>query len=217
VRSIGWRVLALVLLSAFTVELRWAVDRGAREARAEAVSFEPGAKGPLSPDFPRTASPFPAFRLVDQDGRPCDESGLHGRPTVMSFVFAHCQTVCPVLARSLTRAARELGPGRASLALVTLDPWRDTPASLPGLAQRWSLPEGTRLLSGPPDDVCRLLDTLDVARERDLRTGDVSHVPLVMVLDAEGRIVYRFLNPPVEWIVEAVRRVERGDEVAVDD
>ncbi len=56
-----------------------------------------------------------------------------------------------------------------------------------------------------------------MARERDLRTGDVSHVPLVMVLDDEGRIVYRFLNPSVEWIVEAVRRVERGDEVAARD
>ncbi len=110
VRSTRWRILALLMLSVFTIELRWAVDRGAREARAEGVSFEPVAAGPLPTHFPRTASAVPAFRLVDQEGQPFDATRLRGRPTVMSFVFAHCQTVCPVLASSLTRASRELGP-----------------------------------------------------------------------------------------------------------
>jgi protein SCO1/2 len=133
---------------------------------------------------------------------------LTGRPAVFSFVFAHCTSVCPALARTLRDATDTLGPGRTQLALITLDPWRDTPAALPEVARRWSLPTGTHLLSGPPDDVCRALDELDVARERDLRSGDVSHVPLVLVVDRRGRIAYRFVNPPASWIVEAVRRVE---------
>ena len=93
------------------------------------------------------------------------------------------------------------------MALVTLDPWRDTPAALPELSSRWSLPAGSKVLSGDPGAVCRLLDSLGVARERDLKNGDVSHVPLVMIVDARGRIAYRFNKPPVDWIVEAVRRV----------
>ena len=71
------------------------------------------------------------------------------------------------------------------------------------------VPDGARLLSGAPDDVCRLLDTLGVARTRDLQSGDVNHAPIVMVLDRAGRIAYTFNNPPAEWIVEAVRRCRR--------
>lgn len=207
VRSRTVWAVTLVLAAAFAVEVSWAAARLGRDARAQSASFEPTITEPLPAEFPRSAIPLPAFRLVDQTGAACEAASLTGQPTVLSFVFAHCQTVCPVLVSSVTRAARELGPGTVRIALVTLDPWRDTPAELPALAARWALPDGSRLLSGEPSDVCRLLDTLQVARERDLKNGDVSHVPLVMIVDGQGRIVYRFSNPPADWIVEGVRRI----------
>ncbi len=210
VRSRGAWAVTIALVVTFAVEASWAVARLGREAREQAVSFESTITESLPEDFPRTTIPVPAFALIDQRGEKCDASILAGQPTVLSFVFANCQTVCPVLVRNVTRAARTLGPGSVNIALVTLDPWRDTPAALPELAARWTLPEGSRLLSGEPADVCRLLDTLQVARERDLKNGDVSHVPLVMIVDARGRIVYRFSNPPAEWIIEGVRRVRSG-------
>jgi protein SCO1/2 len=206
-RSPAWRLAALALASAFAVEAGWAVTRVARENRIASVSFAPRDIGPLPERYPRTAVVVPAFRLVDQRGRAFDAAMLKGRPTVLSFVFAHCQTVCPILAHNLVAAARRMEPGAAQMALVTLDPWRDTPAALPALAERFALPADAHLLSGDPADVCRLLDTLQVARERDLRTGDVSHAPLVLIVDAEGRVAYRFNNPTVDWIVEGVRRV----------
>jgi cytochrome oxidase Cu insertion factor (SCO1/SenC/PrrC family) len=210
VRSHAWRLGVLVLVSAFAVEAGWATTRILRDRRVTTVSFEPVDSGPLPDFYPRTAIDVPAFRLVDQSGAVFDAAQLKGRPTVLSFVFAHCQTVCPVLVRSLTSAARELGPEAAGMALVTMDPWRDTPGALPALAERFALPPGAHLVSGEPDDVCRLLDTLQVARERDLRSGDVSHAPLVMIVDAQGRIAYRFNNPTAGWIVEGVRRVRAG-------
>ncbi len=210
VRSPAIWAVAVAVAATFVVEAKWAAARFAREARVQAVSFEPTLTEPMPADYPRTAIAVPAFRLVDQHGKPCEASALTGQPTVLSFVFANCQTVCPVLVSNVTRASRTLGPATVRIALVTLDPWRDTPAALPGLARRWALPEGSRLLSGEPSAVCRLLDTLQVARERDLKNGDVTHVPLVMIVDAHGRIVYRFSNPPAGWIVEGVRRARSG-------
>lgn len=209
-RSNAWRLGVLVLVSCFAIESGWAATRVLRERRVATTSFEPADLGPLPASYPRTALEIPAFRLVDQSGVVFDDARLRGRPTVLSFVFAHCQTVCPVLVRSLSTAARELGPDAAGMALVTMDPWRDTPGALPALAERFALPAGAHLVSGDPGDVCRLLDTLQVARERDLRSGDVSHAPLVMILDADGRIAYRFNNPTAGWIVEGVRRVRAG-------
>jgi protein SCO1/2 len=205
-RSRAWLLGALALASVFAVEAGWATTRVLDERRVAAVSFEPLERGPLPENYPQAHEPVPAFSLVDHVGRAYDERALGGRPTVMSFVFAHCQTVCPVLVGTLTKAAREMGPGAANMALVTLDPWRDTPGALPALAGRWSLPAGARLVSGDPDAVCRLLDTLQVARERDLRSGDVAHAPVVLIVDAGGRVAYRFNNPTVDWIVEGVKR-----------
>jgi protein SCO1/2 len=209
-RSYAWRAVTVALLGVFAIEATWAVTRVRGEARRAAVSFEPTIREPLPRDYPRSADPVPEFRLVDQSGATFDAASLRGQPTVLSFVFAHCQTVCPVLVATLRRAGHELPPGAARMALVTLDPWRDTPAALPDLAERFSLPATAHLLSGDPDAVCRLLDQMQVARERDLRTGDVSHVPIVMIVDAGGRVAYRFNNPPAAWIVEGVRRVRAG-------
>ena len=208
-RSRAWRGLALLLAVCGVVEVGFAAARVERAARIAAVSFAPTPREALPDDYPRAADPVPPFSLVDQRGGVTDESWFHGAPTVVSFVFAHCQTVCPVLLQTLALAASELGPD-TRLCVVTLDPWRDTPGTLAGVTASWPLPPGARLLSGEPDAVAGWLDRMGVARERDLRTGDVSHVPLVLVLDAEGRIAYRFQNPPADWIVEGVRRVRRG-------
>lgn len=205
-RSRGWRTLALGLACLGVVEVGFAAVRVERAARVAAVSFAPALEGPLAADHPRTADPVPAFSLVDQRGATVTEAALLGRPTVMSFVFAHCRTVCPALMRTMAGAARELGP-TTGFVLVTLDPWRDTPAALAAAAPGWPLPPEARFLSGDPDAVCRLLDGLQVARARDLRSGDVSHVPLVLVLDDRGRVAYRFNNPPAGWIVEGARRL----------
>jgi hypothetical protein len=58
--------------------------------------------------------------------------------------------------------------------------------------------------------VGRVLDGFSVARDRSESTGDVAHAPLVVVLDGEGRIAYQFNNPPADWVVESVRRVQSG-------
>jgi len=208
-RSRGWRALAIAFACLGVVEVCFAALRVERAARVGATSFAPTLSGALPADYPRTSEPVPAFSLLDQRGETFTEAMLPGRPTVVSFVFAHCETVCPALIRTLASASRELGSATGML-LVTLDPWRDTPAGLASVTDRWPLPLNARFLSGDPDAVCRLLDGLQVARERNLRNGDVSHVPLVMVLDAGGRVSYRFSNPPPGWIVEAVRRLERG-------
>ena len=65
--------------------------------------------------------------------------------------------------------------------VVTLDPWRDTPARLHHLATHWDVAEDGFLLSGEVDAVNRVLDDWNVARQRDLQTGDVTHPPLVYV------------------------------------
>lgn len=202
-----WRLAALVLTLGFVAVLGWAAIQVSQAVRVAGVSYEPAAMGALPENYPRQNRALPAFSLVDQGGAEFDDTMLRGTPTVFSFVFAHCQTVCPVVGRNTAAAVEQIGTNRARLVLVTLDPWRDTPATLAALAESWGLPEEARLLSGEPEAVERLLDALDVARDRSETDGDIVHPPLVYVIDGDGQVAYLFNNPPVDWIVEGVRRV----------
>ena len=195
------------LLLTFIAWLAWLAFRPAHTVPAARAPS--GAVEKLPAGYPRAGKPVPAFRLVDQSGAAFDDRMLRGRPTILSFAFAHCASVCPAMVERLRLAAEDLGAERARLVLVTLDPRRDTPDALPAPAQLWKLPPGAHMLSGDPEEVERLLDALGVPRERDPRTGEVTHPPLVLVVDGDGRIAYTFNNPPIGWITEGVRRAGR--------
>ena len=155
-----------------------------------------GAAAAALPDpslLPRLDRPAPALGLVDQHGARVTLESLRGRPALVTFAFAHCESVCPALvsqARDAQRQARARGEAEPRLAIVTLDPWRDTPARLPALAASWRLGEDALVLSGEPDAVNAVLDAWNVPRERDANTGQLAHPALVYVLDERGRIAF---------------------------
>lgn len=197
--------VAVVLAVAATAEGVW-VLRKVEAARAVADWAQPiRDDGPLPAEYPRQAAPAPDFSLVDQRGVTLSISELKGRPVVLTFVFAHCQTLCPVVVDTLKHVSRASAP---VVLLVTLDPWRDTPSALPGIADRWELPVGFHVLSSRRvEDVLRVADRYGVTFRRDERTGDIVHPGLVFVIDADGRLAYTFSNPPVAWVREGLRRL----------
>jgi cytochrome oxidase Cu insertion factor (SCO1/SenC/PrrC family) len=178
----------------------WAGQR-VREARA-GEPFDPNA-GP-APE--RVDLPAPALRLVDQHGDTVDPARYGGRPVVVTFAFAHCQTVCPTMVQELAAASARLGAGAPEVLIVTLDPWRDTPSRLGAIARAWGLPSGMHLLSGDVAEVERTLDAWRVPRARDGATGDLAHPRLAYLLDARQRIAYR-LDGRSATLVPAVREL----------
>ncbi|HEU5197225.1 MAG TPA: SCO family protein, partial [Methylomirabilota bacterium] len=130
----------LVIVAAFAlatlVEGGWVVDRLHAARTAEAWAPSPLDDGPLPAAYPRETRPAPDFTLLDQHGATLSLASLAGRPVVVTFVFAHCQTMCPFIVATLKRAM----PDGGEVLLVTLDPWRDTPSALAGVAARWELP-----------------------------------------------------------------------------
>jgi protein SCO1/2 len=138
----------------------------------------------------RLDRPVPPLRLTDQRGAAFDLERLRGRPVLVTFAFAHCQTVCPVLVREAIAAQRATPDVEAAVVVVTLDPWRDTPSRLPHLARDWGLGSRGWALSGPVAEVESVLDAWGIQRSRDARDGDVVHAPRVFVVDRRGRIAY---------------------------
>lgn len=187
--------LLLLVASLPLATLVWGALRLEQGFRAErAISQSSPASGPLPAEYPRLDRALPAMRLVDMEGRPVDSGWFRGRPTLLTFAFAHCQTICPRLMGTVASVPS------ARVAVITLDPWRDTC----GGGSSW---EGeATVLTGEIPEVNRVLDELNVARQRDPQTGDVTHAGLVYVVDREGRLAYAFLNPSADWLREALGR-----------
>jgi protein SCO1/2 len=128
--------------------------------------------------------------LVDQSGRQVTLEQFRGRPVLVTFAYAHCETVCPVLVSEVLGARDALASPKPVVLIVTLDPWRDTPSRLGAIAERWGATGDVHVLSGVPDSVERVLNAWRVPRARNERTGDVSHPSVVYVIGADGRIAY---------------------------
>lgn len=206
-RSFGrsW-LAALALLSMLSLTLGWSVQRVLQARQATAIALADPADEALPEFYPRTARVVPPFKLVDQRGQRVDPAALRGRPTLFTFAYAHCATVCPFLVRDSLKAVKAV-PGTAAV-FITLDPWRDTPAALPGLAKRFGMGEESRLLSGEPAAIQALLKGLRVETSRNELTGEIDHPPLVLVLDSQGRLAYTFNRPPQRWLSEALQRLK---------
>jgi protein SCO1/2 len=205
---LGRAVFALLALAV--------IGEGAWVARKVQAAWTTTAWDPASPDagplpdgYPRQAAVAPDFALVDQHGATVSLAGLRGRPVVVTFVFAHCQTMCPLIVETLKGARPTPAPG--AVLLVTLDPWRDTPNALPGIAAQWNLPAGHHVLSSRnAQDVVDVVQAYGVPFERNERTGDIAHPGLVFLIDAGGRLAYTFNNPSPAWIREGLLRLERA-------
>ncbi len=197
---------ALLLLFAGSIMLVSGAATRVRQVRAtpaEYVSDVPPAT------YPRLDRPAPTLQLQSQDGRLRNLQEFAGRVTLITFAYAHCTTVCPVVVRHVLDAQEQLSRagGRPVVLVLTLDPWRDTPSRLPEMARSWGLPTTDAfVLGGSVEDVERTLDAWGVPRTRDLTTGEVVHPALTYVVDGDGRIAYA-TNGNARSIVSLVERL----------
>jgi len=159
------------------------------------------AKGALAP----AAIAAAPLALTDQSGQSFDLAHLSGAPVLVTFAFAHCETMCPTLVRDVLRTRREAQRDDIPLVIVTVDPWRDVPARLSSIATAWSLAPGDRVLSGAIDQVNQVLDDWNIARRRDPVTGDVVHALVVVLVNSDGRTATR-----VDANVDGLRTILAG-------
>jgi protein SCO1 len=164
----------------------------------------PGSPGSIAEQLTRVNDAAPSLTLTDQTGREITLESYRGRPVIVAFAFAHCQTVCPLVVADVMAARRRLGNDPPSALIVTLDPWRDTPSRLASIAKQWELDGGAHVLSGAPEEVERTLNGWRVPRVRNQQTGDISHPSIVYVIGADGRIAY-VVNGNADAISAAVR------------
>lgn len=157
----------------------------------------------------------PELALIDQLETPFTLAQLGGRPALITFFYGGCTTMCPLIVSDVHRtvdALPEAERGALTVVLVTIDPERDTPARLRGLAEERGMPSSWRLVSGSPADVRTLASTLGMTY-REMPDGSFAHAALYTVVDREGRIAHQAegVGRPIEETAAALRRQIAND------
>ena len=146
------------------------------------------AGGELLP--PRTAPPI---TLHDASGHAVTLAGQHGRAVLVTFIYTHCPDVCPLIAKNLNAALRELGPKRTRVRVlaVSVDPAGDTPRAVRAYTRRMRLLPQFDYLIGSRSELRRVWaawHVLAVASKPDV----VDHVAYTALVDPTGkeRVLY---------------------------
>ncbi|MBI4786492.1 MAG: SCO family protein [Chloroflexi bacterium] len=149
IRRIGW-TLVLLLVS------------GSLGCRANALPVKPSA----------------AWSLTSQDGVSFGSRDLRGKVALVTFVYTHCATVCPLLSAQMKQLQDEFGRegafgSRLVFVSVTVDPPRDTPARLKEYAGQFGVDlSGWTWLTGEPAQLETLWRSFEVVAYPDLATMD---------------------------------------------
>lgn len=160
------------------------------------------------------------FSLTDERGQPFSDAALRGHPTIVSFIFTRCDTICPVTTMQMRRVQDQTFDVGASVKLLSLsvDPSYDTPERLAAYAQRNQAdPKRWRFVTGPAATVQSLVEgpfMTSMQREADRPDGvpNIAHGGYFVLLDGELHIrgTYSSNDPQqLDQLMRAARYLAR--------
>ena len=134
------------------------------------------------------------FQLVDQDGRPVDQTMLEGKWSLVFFGFTYCPDFCPTTLAMLAETRERLGDKADDLQIVfiSVDPERDTPAALKDYLQTDGFPEGVIGVTGAPEQVAAAAKAYRAHFEKRETQGGgytMDHTLTVYLMGPDGKFV----------------------------
>ncbi|MGE3533662.1 MAG: SCO family protein [Parachlamydiales bacterium] len=200
------KLVFLSVLTATGVEANWILTKVITARQINNVQFDVANQETLDENYPVGTELAPDFKLVNQENKIVSLEQFKGKPVLITFAFAHCQSMCPMVIEKSKQALKDFP--KLPFLIVTLDPWRDTPSSLPTLKTNWKLDDHAHVLSAHKvETVINTVKAFKVPFERNTKSGEVTHPGLIFLIDSDGRIAYTFNNPPANWIQEGIRRL----------
>ena len=155
---------------------------------------------PFSPGWsaPAKAASLPAnsvyqlsIPLSDQLGRTSKLEDWRGKPVLISMFYSSCEFVCPRIVEAVKKTEESLLAHRAQVPvlMVSFDPVRDDTAKLNTMAEERRIdPKLWTLARTDARNVRKLAAILGI-QYRELPSGEFNHSSVIILLDAEGRVV----------------------------
>ncbi len=142
---------------------------------------------PLPPGLAGRAAP--RIRLADARGGTFDTSTLAGRPYLVTFLYANCPDVCPLIGAQLRDTLAQLGDDadRVRIVAVSVDPRGDTPEAVRTWLRRQREPRQFHYLIGTQRALAPVWRAWYAAPQIP-GNPESAHTAIVWVVDAHGRL-----------------------------
>jgi protein SCO1/2 len=134
-------------------------------------------------------APVPDFALTDHEGERVRLHDQRGKIVLLTFLYTQCPDICPLMADNLNAALLELDPADREdvrVLAVSVDPERDTPATVRGYVKVHRLVPQFRYLIGSEARLTAVWEKFEVqavARDPEL----IDHTAYTLLIDREGR------------------------------
>ena len=180
-------------------------DDASSTAPAAVVSSSPGttvARKPGQLSGPLLVSPptvAPQIVLHDQNGKLFKLSSLRGKAVFLTFVYAHCPDVCPLMMQGLAAARRSLpDPSIMKIVAVSVDPKGDTPKVVKEFLRSRELTGKATWLLGTRDELRPVWIAYNIdAKSVPETPAIIEHVSLIYGIDATGHIRVGYPASPI--------------------
>ena len=129
--------------------------------------------------------------FTDQRGNTSTLADWRGKPVMITMFYTSCQFVCPRIVEALKRTEENLGPQRTPVPvlMVSFDPARDDVATLAAMAEERRIDSRLWTLARTDARNVRKLAAMLGIQYRQLSDGEFNHSSVIILLDAEGRVV----------------------------
>ena len=144
---------------------------------------------------PQKVTPLPANSIyqlsvpfTDQLGRTSKLEDWRGKPVMISMFYSSCQFVCPRIVEALKRTEEGLAI-KVPVLMVSFDPVRDDTAALKAMSEERHIDAKRWTLARTDARNVRKLAAMLGIQYRELPSGEFNHSSVIILLDAEGRVV----------------------------
>ena len=154
-------------------------------AATKSTSFEGSLLDPPTP-APELST------LRNYDGTSFNLGADRGKAIFVTFLYAHCPDVCPLIASQLHNAYAQMRPAmqrQVAIIAVSVDPHGDTPATVAAFVKEHGLTGEAKYLIGSAHELAGVWEAWKVGSTRD--TSDpsrVNHSALIYGIAANGKI-----------------------------
>lgn len=148
------------------------------------------------------------FNLVNTDNVAVTQASFAGKPSLIYFGFTYCPDICPMSLQTMRLALDEAktagGKNIADIQpiLISIDPERDTPASLKRYIASSGFPEGLIGLTGTVAQVTSAANAFKVAFRKSVPEGNpakdylMDHTSIIYLMGRDGKLKTFFSGDP---------------------
>ncbi len=137
------------------------------------------------------AKPAPPIHLRNYSGQPVSLSQYRGKAVLVTFLYANCPDICPLIASNLRVALNMLGrrDSEVQVIAVSVDPRGDTPANVARFVSDHEMTGRMQYLIGSAAELAPTWAAWNVGSEREVGQPQlISHSALVYGISASGKL-----------------------------